>query len=564
MPFAIGCVAALSLYLGMRIGQYQSTSTVPVYRSEQHPQQGDPGVKGSSNFVKTGSDFSSNDASGKLTYLFDLLQDRYVDTLNLQKLVEAAIPSIIEELDPHSAYIPAADLQSVNEQLEGSFSGIGVQFNIQQDTVMVIQVVSGGPSEKLGIMPGDRIVTVNDSAFTGPQINNDKVLKTLRGPKGTKVTLGIRRQTASELLKFDITRGDIPLHSVVAEYMLEGNIGYIKVDNFGRNTYDEFFTALIALKSRGAKGYLLDFRGNGGGYLEVCCQMVNEFLPEGSLIVYTEGLTSSRRDVTANGKGNFLREPVVVLIDEWSASASEIFSGAIQDNDRGTIVGRRSFGKGLVQQQFDLYDGSALRLTIARYYTPSGRCIQKPYSMGQGADYAADLSKRYEHGEFYSRDSIHLDDSLKYSTLMGRPVYAGGGIMPDTFVPSDTTDYSPYYYKCVNKGVCYSFAFQYSDRHRNELSEITSLDQVIAHLKQSGVMNDFYSYARKEIGAPKPEDLKRSSVILERLVYAYILRQCKDDNYFYQEFNSTDKTYLEGLRILREGTAFPVALEEKK
>ena len=466
---------------------------------------------------------TSSEASAKLVYLFDLLRDRYVDTLDLQNLVEDAIPTIVEELDPHSSYISREDMSAVTEQLEGSFSGVGIQFNIQQDTVMVIQVISGGPSEKVGILPGDRIVTVDDSLFVGKKINNDVVLKTLRGETGSVVKLGIRRNTASDLLHFEVERGEIPVNSVVAQYM-EGNIGYIKIDNFGRNTYNEFFTALVNLRAHGAKGYLLDFRGNGGGYLEICIAMVNEFLGDNQLIVYTEGRSQPRQDHNADGRGNFQNDPVVVLIDEWSASASEIFAGAMQDNDRAQIVGRRSFGKGLVQQQFDLYDGSALRLTIARYHTPSGRCIQKPYSMGEGEDYQMDLINRYERGEFYNQDSIHFIDSLVYTTLSGRTVYGG----------------------------MYSFAFQYSDNHRSTIAAYKDFKSLQHYLEGQGLLNSFINFAAPKIGRPTSHELKRSGAEMERLIIAYIMRQCKDENYFYQEFNSSDKTYLKGLSLFNE------------
>lgn len=538
IPFIVSLCIAIALWIGVLLGETKMANAVHVYQSEDNTFQNDSRGR-----------ISSSEASAKLVYLFDLLRDRYVDTLNLQKLVEDAIPSIVEELDPHSVYIPASDLSEINEQLEGSFSGVGIQFNIQNDTVMVIQVISGGPSERVGIMPGDRIVTVDDSTFVGKEINNDRVLKTLRGPKGTIVELGIRRNTSSELLSFDVERGDIPVNSVVAQYM-EGEIGYIKIDNFGRYTYNEFFTALIALKARGAKGYLLDFRGNGGGYMEICCMMVNEFLENGDLIVYTEGKSQDRVDHRADGNGNFKNVPVVVLIDEWSASASEIFAGAMQDNDRAQIVGRRSFGKGLVQQQFDLYDGSALRLTIARYHTPSGRCIQKPYEMGAGEDYAMDLINRYERGEFYSQDSIHLADSLKFLTKGGRTVYAGGGIMPDYFVPSDTSYVTNYYNRSIS--LLYSFAFQYCDKHREEVSKYANFTDLEKHLRSQRLLPDFIQFATPTLGRPSSLDLQKSGDDMERLIIAYIMRQCKDDNYFYQEYNSSDKTYLRGLELFHQ------------
>ena len=536
IPLVASLALAFALGLGFLLGEIRMSTADHVYQSDDQTFNDD--LSGS---------LSSSEASAKLVYLFDLLRDRYVDTLNLQQLVEDAIPTIVEELDPHSSYIPAEDLSEVTEQLEGSFSGVGIQFNIQQDTVMVIQVISGGPSEKVGLQPGDRIVTVNDSLFVGKKITNDSVLHTLRGPKDSTVKLGIRRGTSSDLLEFEVTRGDIPVNSVVAQYM-EGEIGYIKIDNFGRNTYDEFFQALVSLRARGAKGYLLDFRGNGGGYMEICCMMVNEFLRQGQLIVYTEGRTQLRQNHQADGHGSFQQEPVVVLIDEWSASASEIFSGAMQDNDRAQIVGRRSFGKGLVQQQFDLYDGSAIRLTIARYHTPSGRCIQKPYELGEGDDYQMDIVNRYEHGEFYSQDSIHVNDSLQYHTIGGRVVYGGGGIMPDVFVPSDTSYVSAYYNKSISQ--LYSFAFQYSDRHREEVATYKDFASLQRHLESLHLLPQFIEFAAPKIGRPSAGDLKRSGKEMERLIIAYIMRQCKDENYFYQEFNSSDPTYWKGVELL--------------
>lgn len=533
IPFVVSVVVALILWIGILLGEARMSSFGHVYQPEDEDFYSD--IDGS---------LSSSEASSKLVYLFDLLRDRYVDTLNLTKLVEDAIPTIVEELDPHSAYIPAEDMSAVTEQLEGTFSGVGIQFNIQKDTVMVIQVVSGGPSEKVGLMPGDRIVTVDDSLMVGKKINNDVIMKTLRGTKGSVVKLGIHRNNSPELLHFEVTRGDIPVNSVVAQYM-EGNIGYIKIDNFGRNTYSEFFTALINLRAHGAKGYLLDFRGNGGGYLEVCCAMVNEFLGDNQLIVYTEGRTSARQEHRADGRGTFQNEPVVVLIDEWSASASEIFAGAMQDNDRAQIIGRRSFGKGLVQQQFDLYDGSALRLTIARYHTPSGRCIQKPYEMGEGEDYQMDIFNRYDRGEFYSQDSIHFADSLSYTTLNGRTVYGGGGIMPDVFVPSDTTTSTSYYNRSINQ--LYAFAFQYSDKHRDVIASYKDYASLHAYLSKLNLMPAFVTFAAPQIGQPTAQELARSGKEMERLIIAYIMRQCKDENYFYQEYNSTDKTYQRAL-----------------
>lgn len=548
-PLVFSLVLAIVLCAGMMIGERRISVALPLYTPK------------SQDFSSTEGGISSSDASAKLVYLFDLLRDRYVDTLELKQLVEDAIPVIVEELDPHSNYIPASELEEVNEQLDGSFSGVGIQFNIQQDTVMVIQVIAGGPSEKIGIMAGDRIITVDDSVFCGKGvISNDKVLKTLRGPKGSTVKLGIKRNTSEEPLSFEVTRGDIPINSVVATYM-EDKYGYIRVDNFGRNTYDEFITSLLTLRSRGAEGYLIDLRGNGGGYLEICIRMVNEFLERGALIVYTEGKSQPRQDVYADGHGNFRHLPVVVLIDDWSASASEIFSGAIQDNDRGTIIGRRSFGKGLVQQQFDLNDGSALRLTISRYYTPSGRCIQKPYEMGEREKYLMDVVDRFNHGEFYNQDSIHMADSLRFETVGGRSVYAGGGIMPDIFIPVDTSYVTPYYNRCVNSGVIYSFAFQYSDSHRTSMPDFDTYEKMVAYLSSQNLLSQFVPYAESKKIKSDERGLRVSGAEIERLIQAYIMRQFGKEDYFYRMFNSSDKTYLKGIEILKEGKAVPVVNE---
>ncbi|MEG1586676.1 MAG: S41 family peptidase, partial [Bacteroidales bacterium] len=426
--------------------------------------------------------------TSKIDMLLNTIQNQYVDSVNTEKLVEDAIPTIVNELDPHSVYIPAKDLEATNEELEGSFSGIGVSFNIQNDTIMVISVVPGGPSEKIGLMAGDRIVQINDSAFTGKDVTNERVMKTLRGPKDSQVKVGIKRNTAKEILSFDITRGDVPVNSIDAAYVIDNKTGYIKISKFGRTTYNEFVSALAKLNKEGAKEYIIDLRGNSGGYMDMAINMVNEFLPKDELIVYTEGKALPRNEAFSNGTGAFQNAPLTVLIDEWSASASEIFAGAIQDNDRGTIIGRRSFGKGLVQQQIPFSDGSALRLTIARYYTPSGRSIQKEYKLGKGEDYGMDIINRYSHGEFYSKDSIHLNDSLKYQTRMGRTVYGGGGIMPDIFVPSDTTGVTSYLNSVINSGLLYQFAFRYADEQREELIKYKTYNDLMNYLNSQPLL----------------------------------------------------------------------------
>ncbi|MHB9056958.1 MAG: S41 family peptidase, partial [Paludibacteraceae bacterium] len=418
--------------------------------------------------------------SSKINELMSLIDKQYVDNINQDSLTDDVMTDIMSKLDPHSVYIPAKDLEAVNSELEGSFSGIGVQFNIQNDTIMIVSVISGGPSEKVGLLAGDRIVKVNDTVFVGSGVvSNEKVMRKLRGPKGTEVKLGVKRLGTRELLSYTIKRGEIPVNSVTAAYIIEPGVGFIGLNNnFGTNTYDEFIHAIAELRAKGAKKFIIDLRENSGGLMDVAIRMINEFLPEGQMIVYSQGKAYPRTDAKADGTGSCIKYPLVVLIDEFSASASEIFAGAIQDNDRGLIIGRRSFGKGLVQTQIPFSDGSAVRLTVARYFTPSGRSIQKPYVRGQGEDYQMDLLKRFEHGEFDTKDSIHVTKSLKYKTLKGRTVYGGGGIMPDIFVPRDTSKYSPYLTKVANYGYTYQFAFQYTDRNRATLKKFKTWQEM--------------------------------------------------------------------------------------
>ena len=385
--------------------------------------------------------FSFGNSSSKVNDLLSLIDGQYVDNVDMDSITDEVMADIVSKLDPHSVYIPAKDLEAVNSELEGSFSGIGVQFNIQNDTVMIVSVISGGPSEKVGLMAGDRIIRVNDTIFAGAGVvSNEKVMRKLRGPKGTEVKLGVKRHGTREILSYTIKRGEIPVNSVTVAYIIEPGVGFIGLNNnFGNNTYDEFLHAIAELRAKGARKFIIDLRENSGGLMDVAIRMINEFLPAGQMIVYSEGKAYPRADAKADGTGSCINYPLAVLIDEFSASASEIFAGAIQDNDRGLIIGRRSFGKGLVQTQIPFSDGSAVRLTVARYFTPSGRSIQKPYERGKGDDYQMDLVKRFEHGEFDTKDSIHVADSLKFKTLKGRTVYGGGGIMPDIFVPRDTS-----------------------------------------------------------------------------------------------------------------------------
>ena len=438
--------------------------------------------------------------TNKLNGLLRIVSDQYVDTVNMAELVEEAMPQILNELDPHSSYIPAKDLQAVNDDLAGSFSGIGVQFTIQQDTIHISDVISGGPSEKVGIMPGDRIVEIDDSAFVGKIVTNNESMKRLKGPKGSEVKIGVFRPGDKEILHFTIIRGDIPNKSIKAAYMIDEKYGYMNIEKFGETTYPEMLIALAQLHQQNCEGLIVDLRGNTGGYMGAAIQMVNEFLPKGRLIVYTEGRKSPRENYPSNGTGSSQQMPIIVLLDEGSASASEIFAGAIQDNDRGTIIGRRTFGKGLVQQPMEFRDGSLVRLTIARYYTPSGRCIQKPYTKGHGMEYEMDLIARYERGEYFSQDSIHLDGP-EYKTKLGRTVYGGGGIMPDVFIPEDTTQFTSYYKEAIMTGLLRQFAFKFTDENRQELDKYETMEDVVkyldkqvgnmvAHLKEKGVWDN--------------------------------------------------------------------------
>ncbi|MCT4591219.1 MAG: S41 family peptidase [Carboxylicivirga sp.] len=484
--------------------------------------------------------------TNKLDAIMNLIEEEYVDTIDRMGIEEKIIPQILKDLDPHTVYIPAKDLNQVNEELQGSFGGIGVQFTMQNDTVMVIQVIPGGPSEKVGLLPGDRIVAVDDSIIAGKKISTTDVMKQLKGELGTEVKVGILRRPNKDLIDYTITRGSIPIYSVEVSYMIDETTGYIKVDKFAQNTYQEFLTALAKLKANNCKELIIDFRGNSGGLLDVAINLCNEFLPAKDLIVYTEGKARKRQNVAANGAGTSQDTKVIVLIDEYSASASEIFAGAIQDNDRGLIVGRRSFGKGLVQQQIPLPDGSALRLTVARYHTPSGRCIQKPYENGTD-DYYADLMNRYSHGEFYNVDSIKFDDDLKYTTKEGRTVYGGGGIMPDVFVPQDTTMITNYFVDLRVNGIMYRYALEYTDNHRKELENLTSAKAIEQHLNNKDLLKDFLSYAKDKGVAFNAKQYQISKELIEMELKAYIARNIIDNEGFYPILHQIDDVFQKAL-----------------
>lgn len=498
-----------------------------------------------------------NGSSNKLNALLHVIDEQYVDTVDMSKLVENAMPQILAELDPHSTYIPAQKLEEVNSELEGSFSGVGIQFTIQEDTIHVNSVVSGGPAEKVGLMAGDRIVMVDDSLFVGKGLTNEKAMRTLKGPKGSQVKLSVKRITEKELLDFVVTRGDIPQNTIDAAYMINEDFGYVQISKFGRTTHVELLNAIAQLSHQNCKGMIIDLRENTGGYMEAAIRMVNEFLPEGKLIVYTQGRKYPRMEEYANGTGSCQNIPLVVLIDQGSASASEIFAGAIQDNDRGTIVGLRSFGKGLVQQPIDFSDGSAIRLTIARYYTPSGRCIQRPYENGKDSKYEMDWLDRYEHGEFFSADSVKLDKKLRYSTSLGRPVYGGGGIMPDVFVPRDTTGVTSYLMEVSNKGLLIQFSFQYTDRNRAKLDQFNDETELQKYLEKQNIVEQFVQFAAQKGVKRRNLLINKSRKLLERNLYGNIIYNIQGKEAYIRYINRDDATVLKALEILERGEAFP-------
>ena len=505
-----------------------------------------------------------NASSNKLNALLRIIDDQYVDTVNMADLIEEAMPQILGELDPHSSYIAAKDMEEMTADLRGSFSGIGIQFTIQQDTIHINNVIAGGPSEKVGLMAGDRIVEVDDSAFVGKIVTNNEAMKKLKGPKGSEVKLGIFRHGEKEILHFTIIRGDIPVKSVDAAYMLNEKFGYIKINKFGETTYPEMLISLAKLHQESCKGIVIDLRGNTGGYMGAAVQMVNEFLPKGQLIVYTEGRKAARENYFSNGTGSSQDIPVIVLVDEGSASASEIFAGAIQDNDRGTVIGRRSFGKGLVQQPIEFSDGSSIRLTIARYHTPSGRCIQKPYNKGKDENYEMDILTRYEHGEFFSQDSIKQDESHIYYTALGRPVYGGGGIMPDIFVPQDTTGVTSYFSMAVNRGLILQFAFQYTDQNRQALQKYDSSESLLKYLKKQNILEKFANFAESKGLKRRNILMYKSQKLFERNLYGNIIYNMLDMEDYLKYLNQLDPTVLKALEVLENEESFPKAPEQNQ
>jgi len=490
----------------------------------------------------------------KIDGLLRLVEHNYVDTVNIESLIEKAMPTVLAELDPHSVYIPAKDLEETNSELAGSFSGIGIQFMIQSDTIYVSNIIHGGPAEKVGLFPGDRIVTIDDSLFVGKKLTNESAMKHLKGPSGTTVRVGVKRKGEAELLPFSIVRGNIPVKSVEAAYLIDNKWGLLYVTKFGETTYAEMLLSIVSLLQQGMEGVIIDLRDNTGGYMGAAMQMLNEFLPKGQTIVYTEGEHSPRHDYKADGSGTCKDLPIVVLTNETSASASEIFAGGIQDNDRGIIVGRRTFGKGLVQQPFEFSDGSAVRLTVARYHTPSGRCIQKPYSRGDDEEYQLDILTRYEHGEFFSSDSIRQDTTEVYTTRGGRTVYGGGGIMPDIFVPQDTTGYNDYYMALSRSGLFRSFTFDYTDKNRATLATYNTMSSLLAYLKSTTVKSDFLAEAtRKGVRKPSATEFAEAERNIETVVYGNIIYNMLGMDQYVQFLNCTDPVVLRAVEVLEQG-----------
>lgn len=507
------------------------------------------------------------DKDRKINAVLNLIQSEYVDSIDVRDLVEQAIPAIIGNLDPHSYYIPASDIRAENEKLDGSMSGIGVSFFMMNDTANVDQVIPNGPAEKVGMLAGDRIISVNGESIVGGTLTAEGIRSKIRGEKGTKVRIGVKRNSSKKTLTFTITRDDIPMNTIDVSYMLDDKTGYIKIAQFGKNTYDEFFAALSKLKKDGASRYIVDLRGNPGGYMEMAILMVNEFLEQGELIVYTKG-RKEREDIQvwSDDQGSFHDAQVAVLIDEYSASASEIMAGALQDNDRGLVVGRRSFGKGLVQKQIYLPDSSAIRLTIARYYTPSHRCIQKDYTLGDEDDYSKELYDRYSHGELYSADSIKVDKSKIFRTANGRIVYGGGGIVPDIFVPNDTTGITTYYRAVANLGLLQQYVYTYVDINRDQLKNVKAVKQLMGMMPSDDALTyDFVCYARDNGVPMRWYYINLSRSLIARQLRALVIRDVLGSEEFYRYYNRTDNTVNAALKALNDGKGkFPITLTSTK
>ena len=497
-----------------------------------------------------------NSGSNRLNNLLHIIDDQYVDPVNLDSLVETAIPQILSDLDPHSVYISSKDAQISADDLKGSFSGVGIEFVIREDTVHVQGIIKNGPAERAGLLAGDKIVEVDGKKFVGKEVTNEEAMHRLKGPKDTKVKIGVLRYGEKKVKTFEVTRGDIPIRSVTSTYMIDDKTGYIKIKNFGQNTYPEMIIALAKLSQNGFSNLIVDLRDNTGGYLESAVKIVNEFLPANKLIVYTQGRKSPRQDYRSDGKGSYQDIPLIILINESSASASEIFAGAIQDNDRGTIIGRRSFGKGLVQQQMGFTDGSMIRLTIARYYTPSGRCIQKPYTPGDGKDYEIDLLQRYQNGEFFSQDSIKHTGPA-FHTGNGRTVYGGGGITPDIFVPEDTIGITSYYKEAAMNGLILQFAYTYTDNNRPKLNGFSEMRELDKYLLKQGLIEQFANYADSRGLKRRNLMIQKSHRLLERYINSRIIYNIMDEDAWTEYLNRDDNVIKNALEVFRKNEAFP-------
>ncbi len=522
LPLWIGIGIALGIFIGSKYGQFGNSGT--------------------------------SQGSGKIDAVLNYVRESYVDTVNMRQLVEDALPNIIQQLDPHSEYFSAADMKRVNEDLEGHFSGIGVSFYVLRDTIVVTSIVPGGPSEAAGITPWDRIVTVNDTVVAGIKINNEEVLKRLRGEKGSEVKLGVRRANEDRLVEIAVTRGDIPMNSVNAAYMLTDKIGFIKLGrNFGFNTFSEFISAISKLKNQGARSFLIDLRGNTGGSLDIVVAMVNEFLHKGDLIVYAEGRSFPRTDNYANGSGTCKEDDVIILVDELSASASEIFAGAIQDHDRGLVIGRRTFGKGLVQSQRNFPDGSAVRLTVARYYTASGRSIQRGYEKGKYDEYEMDAINRFLEGDYINVDTASNNHLTPYKTLGGRTVYGGDGIMPDIFVARDTTGINSYYNAVVNNRLDERYSMIYSDMYRERLGSFESWQELYKYLRQQPLLLNLASFADNNGIRRRPYYIQESGELLENAMYAYIVRNFFGEEAFWAAYYKEDPLIKKGVELIEKG-----------
>lgn len=504
-----------------------------------------------------------NTSSNKLSDLLHIIDERYVDSVKVSDLVEKAMPQILRELDPHSTYVSAKDVAESMQELKGSFSGIGVQFTIYEDTVRVVRVIEGSPSESVGLRAGDRLVKVDGKNFVGKVATNDETMNRLKGEAGSVVKLSVKRNGEKGLLNFSITRGSVPVKSITSAYMLDANKGYISIETWGDNTYAEFLAAMATLGSQGMEELVLDLRGNLGGYLQAAVQVANEFLPARTLIVYNEGRRFAREDFKSDGRGAYQRLPLVVLVDETSASASEIFAGAMQDNDRATVIGRRTFGKGLVQVPIEFRDGSMIRLTTARYYTPSGRCVQKPFTPGDEQAYEADLVERANTGEYFSSDSIKVKGK-KFLTRLGRPVYDGGGITPDYFIPRDTLGMTSYFKDVYLDGTMYQFAYWFVDQHRKELSAFSDYQAIAKYLAKKKMVEQFVRYAERHGNRRRNLMIRTSYGLLTQHLTSYVISNTLGQRASTQYVNESDKAVLRALKVLKEGKAFPQGVASRK